>query len=245
MRAGDRTIPRQVDRRRPGEGRLTDEGVLADVDEDGARPTRASDVEGLGDRARDLVGIGHEVVVLGDRHRDAADVRLLEGIGPDRAAGHLAGDRDDRHRVHVGVSNRGHEVGRARPRRGHAHADLSGRRGIPFSGVARALFVAHEDVAHLGGVHERVVCRQDRATRDAEDRVDTDRLEREDKRLCTRYLLRRNVIGRCRSRRSRVRVGGVGPGTGLSEVGRGRFGRRRTFGHDGHHFWSVLRVLPV
>ena len=43
-------------------------------------------MERLGDGPRDVVGVGDQEVVLGDRHRDAADVRLLEGVRTDRAA---------------------------------------------------------------------------------------------------------------------------------------------------------------
>ena len=62
-------------------------------------------------------GVGDQEVVLGDRHRDAADVGLLEGIGADRGGADLAGDGDHRHRVHVGVGDRRHQVGRTRARR--------------------------------------------------------------------------------------------------------------------------------
>ena len=51
----------------------------------------------------------------------------LEGICTDGAAGDLTGDRHHRHRVHVGIGNRCHQVGGARARRGHTHADLAWR----------------------------------------------------------------------------------------------------------------------
>ena len=54
--------------------------------------------------------------VLDDRHRDAVDVRLLEGVGADQVRRHLAGDAHDRRRVQVGVGDRGDQVGRARGR---------------------------------------------------------------------------------------------------------------------------------
>ena len=62
----------------------------------------------------------HQVVVLGDRHRDAGDVGFLEGVGADQRRGHLAGDRDDGDGVHLGVGDRGDQVGGARTRGGHA-----------------------------------------------------------------------------------------------------------------------------
>lgn len=53
-------------------------------------------------------------VVLGDRHRDTRDVGFLEAVGADEMAGHLTGDRDHRDRVHLGVGERGHQVGGTR-----------------------------------------------------------------------------------------------------------------------------------
>ena len=47
---------------------------------------------------------------------------------PIAAAGHLAGHRDHRHRVHVGVGDRGDQVGRARAAGRHADADPAGGR---------------------------------------------------------------------------------------------------------------------
>ena len=50
---------------------------------------------------------------------------------PIRLLGHLPGDRDDRHRVHVGVGDRGDQVGRTRAAGGHAHPDLPGGLRVP------------------------------------------------------------------------------------------------------------------
>ena len=185
------------------------------------RPGRGH-VERLGQRARDLRRVGDEVVVLRDGHRDAPDVGLLEGVGADRLARHLAGDRDDGHRVHVGVGQRRDEVGRPRSRRRHADADATGRRRIPLGGVPGALLVAHEDVPHRGGVHQRVVGRQDRAAGDAEDGVDAEVLQRLDQGLRAGDLLGRRR-GRLR-RGARVRGRGAAGGP-LGAWGTGREAR--------------------
>ena len=52
----------------------------------GPGPAGAGDVEGLGDDARQLVGVADQVVVLGHRQRDAVDVDLLEGVLADEGA---------------------------------------------------------------------------------------------------------------------------------------------------------------
>ena len=100
------------------------------------------------------------------------------------ALGDLTGDRDDRGRVHVGVGDRGDQVGGARAARRHADADASGRHRVALGGVPSALLVAHEDVADRR-VEQRIVGGQDRATGDAEDRLGTDVLERLDQALCS------------------------------------------------------------
>ena len=87
-------------------------------------------------------------------------------------AGHVAGDRDDRHRVEERRPDAGDEVGRARTRGAHAHADPTGHPRVAVGGVRAALLVADEDVAQLGVVAEDVVERQDHAARIAEEDVD-------------------------------------------------------------------------
>ena len=91
---------------------------------------------------------------------------------PIRAAGHVAGDRDHRHRVEEGRPDPGDEVGRARTGRAHAHPDPAGHPGVAVGGVGAALLVADEDVAELRVVAEDVVQRQDHAARVAEEDVD-------------------------------------------------------------------------
>ena len=126
-------------------------------------------MEGLGDRARDVVGIRHEIAVLRDRHGDAANIGLLEGIGADRRGRHLPGDGHHRHTVHVGVRDRRDQVRRTGTGGRHADPDASGRGGVALGRMPRALLMAHEDVADLLGVHQRVVQGQDRAPGNAED----------------------------------------------------------------------------
>ncbi len=181
MRSGHRPVAGQVQRGRPdvtGEhrGRCLQD-VLGQVDQDRPGPARRGDVERLGDRAGDLIGGLDKEVVFGDRHRDAADVSFLEGVGADRRARHLAGDRHHRHRIHVGIRDRRDQVRRARPGRRDAHPHPSGGLGIALGGVPGTLLVADQDVAEAFGVVQRVVQREDRAAGDAEDHVGSDRLQ--------------------------------------------------------------------
>jgi len=59
-------------------------------------------LEGFPKRRRDVLRARHQVVVLGDRQRDAGDVRFLERVGADELAPHLAGDADNRRAVQHG-----------------------------------------------------------------------------------------------------------------------------------------------
>ena len=54
--------------------------VLGHVHVDGTRAAGAGDVEGLGDDARDVVGVADQVVVFGAGQRDTGDVDLLERV---------------------------------------------------------------------------------------------------------------------------------------------------------------------
>ena len=78
--------------------------VLRDVDENRPRAARAGDVEGLVDRPRNLLRARDHERVLDHRHRDADRVGLLEAVGAEQFGAHLAGDEDDRHRVHHRVA---------------------------------------------------------------------------------------------------------------------------------------------
>ena len=110
-----------------------------------------------------------------DRQGDAEDVGLLECIGANRRTRHLTGDHHHGHRVHLGCSDTGHQVGGTRPRRAEANAHLAGGARIGIGRVGAGLLMPHQDVLHptlaLGDV-ECVVDRENRAAGVAENRVD-------------------------------------------------------------------------
>jgi hypothetical protein len=110
----------------------------------------------------------------------------------------------------VGVGDRGHQVGGAGAGGRHADADFAGRLGVTGGGVAGALLVADQDVAHLDGVHQRVVRGKDRTARDAEHGVGADRLERTDEGLGARDAL--GGVGGVRRGAAGPRLRVVGPG---------------------------------
>src|SRR5690606_582563 len=140
-------------------------------------------------------GPSHEVVVLRDRHGDAGNVRLLEGVLSEREGTHLAGDGHQRGAVHPGVGDRRDQVRRARTARRDADTDLSTGAGITLGGVPGSLLMAAEYVMELTLViGERVVEGHDRPAGNAEDQVDAlaDECLADD--LCTGTFFRHRIF---------------------------------------------------
>ena len=141
--------------------------VFRDVDVNRARTSRRGDVERLTERRRNFVRARHQVVVLGNRQRDAGHVGFLKRIGPDELAAHLAGDAHDRRRVQHRRRDAGHHVRGAGARGGDRDTDSAARPRVAVGHVRGALLVAHEDVAD-GIIEHGVVGRQNRPARIAE-----------------------------------------------------------------------------
>ena len=187
--ASDRAVAGQIDHRRPLKGGHGLQRILGDVNQHRSWTSGGGDMECLGNCARNLSGIGDQEVVLGDGHRDAADIRLLKGVCADGLTGHLTGDGNDRHRIHVGISDRGDEIGGARTRGGHTHTYSSSGLGVTLRRMPSTLLMTHQNVPYLRGVHQWVVCGKDRPTRDTEDDVHSGVLHRADEALGTGDLV--------------------------------------------------------
>ena len=112
----------------------------------GPGPPGLGDHERFAHRARHVLGAGHEVVVLGDRQRDAGDVDFLERVAANQAAADLAGDADDGRGVHHRGGDAGDHVGRARAGGRNRDADAAARARVAVGHVRRPLLVPHEDV---------------------------------------------------------------------------------------------------
>ena len=125
-------------------------------------------MECLGNGPGDVIGVGNKVIVFGDRHRDAADIGLLEGIGADGTAGYLPGDRHHWDGIHRGIGNRGYQIGGPRATCRHADTHPACCSGETFCRMAGTLLMAHQNMAD-SRVHQGVVKRQDRPARNSED----------------------------------------------------------------------------
>ena len=119
--------------------------------------------------ARQILDPLHQIIVLGAGPRDADRVAFLERVIADQMGGDLAGDADERDRIHQRVGQTGHRIGGAGAGRDQHRADLAGRARIAFRRMHRALLVAHENVPDFVLLEDRVIDRQDRAAGIAED----------------------------------------------------------------------------
>jgi hypothetical protein len=123
--------------------------VLWEINHHRAGTPRARDVKGLLDHARDLMHVGDQVTMLDNWQRHAEEIRFLEAAFADHGLGHLAGDGDQRHGIHVGIGDSGDEVGGARAAGGHADAGLACGARVTFRGEGAALLMARQDRADL------------------------------------------------------------------------------------------------
>ncbi len=174
-KAGNRQPPRAL------EDTLPVLHILRHVEHHRAGPAGARDLECGAHRRLEPRGIGDQEHMFRDRAHDARHRRFLKRIRADRRGGHLAADHHHRHGVRHRIAHRRHGVGGSGSRRDHAHADLAARARVARGHEARALLVRRHDQGNAArsttGVllvvdEHRIVSRQDRAARVAEDRVD-------------------------------------------------------------------------
>ena len=123
--------------------------VLRNVHHDRSRPPGSGNMERPFDRERKVFHLLHQDVVLDAGPRDADRIHFLKRVIADQRGAHLAGKHHQRHRIHVGVGDTGHGIGRARAGGHQHHPDFSGRFGKTFGRMRRALLMAHQDVIHL------------------------------------------------------------------------------------------------
>ena len=157
--------------------------VLGDVDEDGPGPAARRDVEGLPHDPAEVLPVGDEVVVLGDRARDADDVRLLEGVVADHVARDLAGDDHEGDGVEVRRCQARDRVGGTGAARDEAHPAPARRSRVPVRGVHGALLVARENEPDRLLPVQRVEHGYDDAAREAEKDIDLLGFQRVDDQL--------------------------------------------------------------
>ena len=146
--------------------------VLGNVHQHRAGPAPCGDVERLMYGLGQPVGLLDQPVVLGGGAGDAHRVGLLEGVRADHEGRHLAGQHDERDRIHQRIDHPGHGIGRAGAGGDEHDARLAGRAGIALGHMDGALFVAHQDVTDRVLLENLVVDRQHGAAGIAEHHLD-------------------------------------------------------------------------
>ena len=139
----------------------------------GPGPAGAGQVKRLLDDPRDVLGVLDQVMVLGDRPGDLHHRRFLERVGADHVPRNLAGDGDQRHRVHLGVGQPGHQVERTGAGGRHHHARLAAGPGIALGREDPPLLVPRQDRPDPVAVaRQRLVHRHARPAGIGEDDLD-------------------------------------------------------------------------
>ena len=117
-------------------------------------------MEGLRQSNRNLFRLSYQIIVFGNRHRHSDYVRFLESVSTDSTSSHLPRDCHQRHRIHMGIRQSGHQIGGSWPRSYDCYSGFPARECITFRRMSRGLFVTHNDLVDLR-VIERIENRHD------------------------------------------------------------------------------------
>ncbi len=172
-----RVVPSEIDRIRPVpiERRVRVRGIdeiFRNVDKHGARTARGRYMECLAHDARNVRSVRHEFVVLRNRTSDSNRIDFLERVGSDACSSNLSGDNNHWNRIHVRISEWRDDVRCGRTTGDHCDARTAGCMRVALGHMACTLFVTNKNVAN-GRVDDRVVDRQDCATGQTKDHIDT------------------------------------------------------------------------
>ena len=110
--------------------------------------------------------------MLRARAGNSRRIAFLKGVVADQMGRHLPREADNRDRIHQGIGEPGHGIRRAGARRDQDDADLSGRAGIAFGRVHRALLMTDQNMADMVLLENLVVNRENGAAGIAEYDLD-------------------------------------------------------------------------
>ena len=145
--------------------------ILSYVNQYRPRSSAFRDFKGLPQGIRKNVDILDDIAVLCNRHRNAGDIHLLEGILSQKRQGYVCRNRDQRNRIHIGGSDSRYQIRRSRPRGRKADSHLSRRSGVAVRRVGCPLLMGGQIVRNLLTIIESVINIQDRSTGIAEHRI--------------------------------------------------------------------------
>ena len=166
--------------------------VFGDVNQHRAGPAAPRNVERLGQRLGNFLGLGHLVVPLGDGRGDVDDVGFLKGIGAQQVRKHLPRDANQRRAVNQRIGEAGDQVRSARPAGGKYHPHPTRRPRIALRRVHSALLMPHQHMVQpVFEVVERIVNRDDGPAGIAENRIHALRQQNIEHCGCARRVVRR------------------------------------------------------
>ena len=88
--------------------------------------------------------------IAGNRLKQIHQIQNLVRFFVQPIGGCLAGDGHHRRMIHIRISNAGHQIGRAWPKRGQAHAGLTGQPTLHIGHESGALLMARGDKGNGG-----------------------------------------------------------------------------------------------
>ena len=142
--------------------RVGERDVFWDIDQNGPFSPGARNAECLTQAGGKILYFFDDEAVLGDRHRDAGGVNLLEAVAPKEGDVHVARDKDDGDGIHKCGGDACDEIGGARARGGKADSRFPACTSIALGCVRSALFMGCEDMADFTTISiERIIHRED------------------------------------------------------------------------------------
>ena len=123
--------------------------VFGQVHQHCAGPPGTGHVKSFGDDGGKVVDVLHQIIVFCAWPGDAHNIHFLKGVVPDKRAGHLAGENNNRNGVAIRGGNAGDRVGCARPGSYQSHPDFAGCPGVAVGCVNGGLFMADKNMADV------------------------------------------------------------------------------------------------
>ena len=123
--------------------------ILGDIHQNRTRTPCLGNGECPADDLCQPVHVLDNEIIFGNGHGHARNINLLETVLAQKAVGHIAGNGNHRHRVHVGGRNTRNQVGCPGSRGCQAHAHLARGPCITVRCMGSALLMGCKDMGNL------------------------------------------------------------------------------------------------
>ena len=123
--------------------------IHGNINEDGAGPAGARDIERFFKNAPDLGRVLDEVAVLDEGFNSAGDVHFLENVTSQQFGRNLPSDDDKGYRIHVRCGNACNQISGTGTGGYDTDAGFPSHSGVTIGGVPRILLSADQDMANI------------------------------------------------------------------------------------------------